>query len=794
MKLRRCLALLAIALLIALGLIRPGFTQLAPSQNSSPLPTVSFEYGGKQTAVPDWERITFANLPLSEEAQTQTVDFSQFVASEDGKVPTLDQIWVPGMRLDEFLKLEDIEELFEDANAPLNLGNLTLEAIAGLTLSEINLQDLKLSHLPLLGQMTLEEIVEAVPYLGYFPLQEVKPLLDLINNYSDEIDTTLSIAELLSNNKELADLALNSIQLEDFAIGSIPNLAQTSITEFDGWEESLISEIPGLNSVPLSLLGIAGGWGGMMSRIDIAYGPAESRRTNTISGSYEEGFEVPCTKECAYAEIVSMPPLGNLNPVYGKQWISGKYQKVDGGFGLLASYNGGQEPTGRHPFGEAFKVAIWEVDESKGEIETRLFFRIGSGGLLGRTPYALPPGGIPFLTFHEKDWFPLVGFLDGDGGSSTPSDLYPEEIQAAVREAERQKPEEPNFSGAPTASTGELCGEGPGGVDFNALGEAFSNIEGDYDSTGYATCDRDGNCGRGLGRYQYMTYRDDVQKVILSKPGGAEFLSRARVKNNSKAYRQQLEAELPNYFSAEDQDKLFKEDQTRNVGQAQQEIDPTTGAPFVGSRLVERLGQIHYGGAGATIDGGSSDTHGRLTVYTYGKELSENYQKSLNERGATPCSVEGDGLTTGDRANPIPSGAPITSDYGWRYRPLSGKRQFHKGIDLGAPMGTPVVATDGGTVVTVSSNSCPDVGDSATKRDCGGQLGNWIDIQHEDGTVSRYGHLQQGSVRVKPGQKVSKGQEIAGVGSSGWSTGPHLDYRVHDGKGNYRDPKPYLGI
>ena len=498
MNLLRCLALLAIALLIALGLIRPGFTQLAPSQNSSPLPTVSFEYGGKQTAVPDWERITFANLPLSEEAQIQTIDFSQFIASEDGEMPTLDQVWVPGMRLDEFLKLEDIEELFEDANAPLNLGNLTLEAISGLTLSEINLQDLRLSDFPLLAQMTLGELVEAVPYLEYFPLQKVTPLLELVDSYSNEIDAALSIAELFIGNKGLADLALSSIRLEDFAINSIPNLVQAPITEFKDWGKSLISEIPGLNSVPLSMLGIAGGWGGMMPRIDVAYGTAESRRANTISGSYEEGFDVPCTKECAYAEIVSMPPLGNLNPVYGKQWISGKYQKVDGGSGLLASYNGGQEPTGRHPFGEAFKVAIWEVDESKGEIETRLFFRIGGGGLLGRTPYALPPGGIPFLTFHEKDWFPLVGFLDGDGGSSTPSDLYPEEIQAAVREAERQKPEEPNFPGTPTASTGELCGEGPGGVDFNALGEAFSNIEGNYDSTGYATCDRDGNCGHVL--------------------------------------------------------------------------------------------------------------------------------------------------------------------------------------------------------------------------------------------------------------------------------------------------------
>ncbi len=67
-----------------------------------------------------------------------------------------------------------------------------------------------------------------------------------------------------------------------------------------------------------------------------------------------------------------------------------------------------------------------------------------------------------------------------------------------------------------------------------------------------------------------------------------------------------------------------------------------------------------------------------------------------------------------------------------------------------------------------------------------------MDVRHADGKIVRYGHLQKGSIKVKPGMSVSKGQVIAGVGSSGWSTGPHLDLRVHDGRGNYENPDRYI--
>ena len=84
--------------------------------------------------------------------------------------------------------------------------------------------------------------------------------------------------------------------------------------------------------------------------------------------------------------------------------MSGKFQKVKGGFGILGNLNGGKEPTGRHPFGKAFKQVIWDVDEASGSITTAMFFRICKrGGFidLGCSPYFLGP--VPFFTYHEMD-------------------------------------------------------------------------------------------------------------------------------------------------------------------------------------------------------------------------------------------------------------------------------------------------------------------------------------------------------------------------------------------------------
>ena len=137
-------------------------------------------------------------------------------------------------------------------------------------------------------------------------------------------------------------------------------------------------------------------------------------------------------------------------------------------------------------------------------------------------------------------------------------------------------------------------------------------------------------------------------------------------------------------------------------------------------------------------------------------------------------------------ANPAPETKRIASPFGWRRRPYSNQMQFHQGIDYGAPYGSPVVAVGNGIVTKVVSG-CVDFGNIF----CGGQLGNWIEIDHGNGAIGVYGHLKNSSITVTEGMKVRKNQNIAQVGSSGWSTGAHLDFRLKV-NGKHEDPAKYV--
>lgn len=122
---------------------------------------------------------------------------------------------------------------------------------------------------------------------------------------------------------------------------------------------------------------------------------------------------------------------------------------------------------------------------------------------------------------------------------------------------------------------------------------------------------------------------------------------------------------------------------------------------------------------------------------------------------------------------PLPSSTNVTSEYGWRDCPFHG-REFHAAIDIGANSGSDIVASADGKVVSAGWN---------------GGFGNSVLIDHGGGLTTQYNHCS--SVNVSEGQKVSKGQTIAFVGSTGFSTGPHLDYRVYK-DGSVDNPWNYL--
>jgi murein DD-endopeptidase MepM/ murein hydrolase activator NlpD len=117
-----------------------------------------------------------------------------------------------------------------------------------------------------------------------------------------------------------------------------------------------------------------------------------------------------------------------------------------------------------------------------------------------------------------------------------------------------------------------------------------------------------------------------------------------------------------------------------------------------------------------------------------------------------------------------PTHGTFTSGYGWRWG------RMHRGIDIAGPVGTPIVAAASGVVVRSGWNS--------------GGYGNLVDIRHPDGSMTRYAHNHR--LLVREGQEVRQGQQIAEMGSTGYSTGPHLHFEVHKPNTGTVNPMAYL--
>jgi murein DD-endopeptidase MepM/ murein hydrolase activator NlpD len=122
----------------------------------------------------------------------------------------------------------------------------------------------------------------------------------------------------------------------------------------------------------------------------------------------------------------------------------------------------------------------------------------------------------------------------------------------------------------------------------------------------------------------------------------------------------------------------------------------------------------------------------------------------------------------------MPVAGRVTSTFGERRDPFTGEADFHAGLDLAAPRGTPVRAAASGTV------------EFSGRR---GDAGNLVEVAHADGTRTRYAHLD--SMKVAQGDSVHAGQVLGAVGSTGRSTGPHLHFAV-ERAGKNIDPEPLL--
>lgn len=172
------------------------------------------------------------------------------------------------------------------------------------------------------------------------------------------------------------------------------------------------------------------------------------------------------------------------------------------------------------------------------------------------------------------------------------------------------------------------------------------------------------------------------------------------------------------------------------------------------------------------------------------KKKAEEEQKKLQEQqekqeqsGTTDTekdsteeedTSEDSGNVSGSFRWPLRIAGTITSTFGTRSRPTAGASTNHQGVDIAASVGTPIVASAAGTVVTASYQSA---------------AGNYVMIYHGNSTYTVYMHAS--SLNVSVGQKVNQGAVIAYVGSTGASTGPHLHFGLSK-NGSYVNPLNYV--
>ena len=194
---------------------------------------------------------------------------------------------------------------------------------------------------------------------------------------------------------------------------------------------------------------------------------------------------------------------------------------------------------------------------------------------------------------------------------------------------------------------------------------------------------------------------------------------------------------------------------------------------------------------GASVGGSSWATSSALPQAT---QLDATLTANSRAKAKAPVSITGCAIGNGADGNrkvkvvadtiywPLAEGSfVITSPFTTRISPVSGQLLAHEGIDMAAPLDTPITAVYGGVVEELAENS---------------RSGAYVQIKHtrSDGTVfhSAYLHQYMNKITVKLGDTVTAGQVIGAVGNNGWSTGPHLHFEIHDSSDTPIDPEAWM--
>lgn len=247
----------------------------------------------------------------------------------------------------------------------------------------------------------------------------------------------------------------------------------------------------------------------------------------------------------------------------------------------------------------------------------------------------------------------------------------------------------------------------------------------------------------------YKSGKTSYLEVLLTSTDMSDFLSKyylvGKIAENDKNLLSEIEEqkhsietkkeELTKQLSAREEAKKNKENKIENLNDNREQKD----------ELVKQL------------------TEEEKSLKKKQDELDSEYNKIKEESAKASSSSSSSKYTGGTMTWPVPSSSRVTCYYGMRYHPITGVYKLHTGIDIGASMGSAIVATNSGKVIQTGSSPA---------------WGNYVSVDHGGGVVSFYAHAS--AILVSKGQSVSKGETIAKIGTTGYSTGPHLHFEIRE--------------
>ncbi|WP_434446725.1 M23 family metallopeptidase [Lentzea sp. E54] len=200
----------------------------------------------------------------------------------------------------------------------------------------------------------------------------------------------------------------------------------------------------------------------------------------------------------------------------------------------------------------------------------------------------------------------------------------------------------------------------------------------------------------------------------------------------------------------------------------------TAGAGQIGQAALDDSGDVtladHADGA-ATFDGMGGDTASAPQILAVARTTSEGSAEAAKLVRSQQLTTQRETVEAEKKRPKFvrPAAGEFTSSYGARWGTM------HLGIDIAGPIGTPILSAADGVVIEAGPIS---------------GFGLWVRVEHADGTVTVYGHVDTFNVRV--GQQVKAGQQIARMGNRGFSTGPHLHFEVWNPGGQKINPVQWL--